>query len=74
MKTMLASLALLLATGTVSAAEIVSRVEKPSSQEFNIRCDNGNNITVVYRYPNDTYQVNGRYFSQYREAVAFGCK
>jgi len=74
MKNITLTVGLLLLTSTVGAAEIMSRVEKTNSQEFNIRCDNGKQTTVTYRYPNESYAVEGRYFNMYRHAVAFACK
>lgn len=73
MKNISIIISLLLFTTLVNSAEITSRVENANSQEFNIQCDNGKNITVTYRYLNDTYETAGRYFNMYRPAVAFAC-
>lgn len=74
MKIISLAIGLLLFTSIVNSAEIVSRVEKASSMEFNVRCDNGKMVTIIYRYPNESYAVEGRYFSMYRYAVDFACK
>lgn len=65
---------LLLFASVVNSAEIISTAESASAKVFNVRCDSGKEITITYRYPNESYAVLGRYFNMYRHAVAFGCK
>ena len=74
MKNISLAIGLLLFTSMVNSAEIMSRVEKASSQELNVRCDNGKNVTITYRYPNESYAVEGRFFDMYIRAVDFACK
>lgn len=65
---------LLFIASVVNSAEIISTTASASAKEFNVRCDNGKNITITYRYPNESYVVAGRAFTMYRYAVAYGCK
>jgi hypothetical protein len=74
MKYISVTIGLLLCTSVVNSAEIISTTETASAKEFTVRCDDGKNITITYRYPNESYVVAGRYFNMYRHAVAFGCK
>lgn len=74
MRNIIVTISLLLFTTVVNSAEIISTEESASAKVFNVRCDSGKDITITYRYPNESYAVAGRYFNMYRHAVAFGCK
>ena len=74
MRNIIVTISLLLFTTVVNSAVIISTEEYASAKVFNVRCDSGKDITITYRYPNESYAVADRYFNMYRHAVAFGCK